>query len=748
MEHTMSLFKKLVTVASTVALLASGLAFSAPTALAAAHGPGSVVKTSDGTVWFITSDNQRRAFTSAGAFLSYGFLSFSQVVDANADDNGLVAGSFIPPRDGAIFCATATKGTDVNGECALITGGMKASFVSAAVFAAQGHSFSRAQYGDSSFLAKTSNIDNGGAAHRQGVLVNQGGTVYLVGTATLLGIPSVDVFNSWGYSFADVVPANSGDMAMTKSGVMCARVAGQLNPSFSGTCGSTVPTPPGDLNGGVGDITVTAKSTYSSEEVGEGENDVPVMAFEVEAGDDSDVRLTSMKVELKQTNTADSQDITDYVDNVSIWMGDTKVGESDASDFTENSDIYTRSMSLSNAVIRAGETETFVVAVSALNSLDSGDINSDVFAVDVLNVRFEDGDGVFTTEDTDGNALDKGFDFATFATSADVELKAALNDADDDINLAHIIDVDDNADTNGVAILSFTLEAAGDSDITVHSLPVNVDVTGALNVDDMITNITLVHGSDEFNSTAFGSAVGADETYIFDDLEIDIGSGDKEEFQVEVDFKSTADVDLDNGDTISAQLSATEVDAIDAEDEAGDDVSTTNLTGTAVGEASAVYDTGIMAEFVSASETTTFSGDAAGEEDIAQFKINFKVTAFDGDMRIDKSCEDIAVNGIGDAGEGTVYTVTGDDNDAPACSLTSSTTDSEDNGNVFEVDEGTTRSFTLTVSVTGDDDASGDFISVAISSIGWGTATDNSNDNNYTFNLDEFKTDTLFVNSQ
>lgn len=544
-----------------------------------------------------------------------------------------------------------------------------------------------------------------------------------------------------GYSTTTGMPCSGG----TTLPAGCSSTAGYSSTTGAKCDGSTTGTTTSPLTGGAGSITVDNLSTYSSEEVGEGESNVKVLAFTVEADDESDVDLSSVKVEFVESGATSSENLDDYADSVSVWMGSTKVGEADVSTFSENSDVWTKSISLSGAVVRAGDKETLTVAVSALDNLDSGDIDSDAWAVDVLNVRFEDADGVVTTEDTDGDTLDQSFDFTDFATSADVELKAALNDSDDEINLAHVIDVDDSDDTNDEPLLSFTLEAAGDSDIHLTQLPVLLTVVGPTNVDDMITNITLWHGNDEIASDSVGSAVGGTEVYTFEDLDVDIAAGDKEEFMVKVDLKSTGDVDLDNGDTIKAELDGTRVDLIEAEDEQGEDVGTGDLTGTALGEASAVYDTGITATFSSASETTTFSGDAAGEEDIAQFKVTFKVSSFDGDMRIDRSCEEAGADA---AGQGIEYTLTGDDNDAPACSFTSSSTDSEDTSDTFEVDEGTTRTFTLTVSATGDDDASGDFISVAISSINWGTATDDTNANYYTFNLDEFKTDTLFVNSQ
>ncbi len=221
-----SVAKKIFAVGSAAAIALSALAPFA--AQAAAHAAGTNVKSSDGTVWMIMPDGTRRAYTSGGAFLSFGFNSFANVVDANADDLALSAGAFIPPQDGQIMCSD--RGAD-KGTCYLITGSQKAGFTSAAVFTGRGFSFSRALYGDVSFLSSTSNIDDTTMANRPGVLVNNNGTVYLVGASGLLGIPDVATFNSWGYSFADVVPANAADKAMSMTGVMAARTPGQLNPT-------------------------------------------------------------------------------------------------------------------------------------------------------------------------------------------------------------------------------------------------------------------------------------------------------------------------------------------------------------------------------------------------------------------------------------------------------------------------------------------------------------------------------------
>ncbi len=289
-----SVAKKIFAVGSAVAMTLSLVVPFA--AQAAAHATGTNVSSSDGTVWMVTSTGTRRAYTSAGAFLSYGFNSWSQVVPASAEDLALPVDSagFIPPQDGTIFCATATKGSDVKGECALISGGMKRSFTSASVFTGLGFSFARAVNGDSSFMSKGANVDNSTMAHLPGVLVNNNGTVQLVGSNGLLGVPDLATFNSWGYSFANVVPANAADKAMTQTGVMVARLAGQLSPSWTPAqpCTSNCTPPP--ANGGGLSVSLSS-ATPAASNVAAGAAFIPFTAINFTAAGNP-VVVTGVKV--------------------------------------------------------------------------------------------------------------------------------------------------------------------------------------------------------------------------------------------------------------------------------------------------------------------------------------------------------------------------------------------------------------------------------------------------------------------
>ena len=252
----MRLNYKALSILLTLALLAA--VFMPIGAQAAAHGAGTNIVGSDGTVFMITLDGQRRPYTSAGAFLSYGFNTWASVVPANSDDLALPLGSFIPPQNGKVFCSD--RGGD-KGTCYIIGTAGKIGIPSEAIFSGLGYSFSRALYGDVSFLAQTSVLQSSQTAHSSGTLVNNNGTVYLVGDGDMLAFPTASVFDSWGYDFLDVVMANDFDRALPLAGVAAVRQPGQLQPIAVVSISSLSP-----ASGPAGtQVTITGKGFSSSD---------------------------------------------------------------------------------------------------------------------------------------------------------------------------------------------------------------------------------------------------------------------------------------------------------------------------------------------------------------------------------------------------------------------------------------------------------------------------------------------------
>ena len=738
---------KVVTGVSSVAMAAMMFAPQFATNVSAATA-GEVYKTTDGTVWFITTDMKRRPFTSWGAFQSYGFLSAAQVKTADAAVSALPTGDFIAPQDGRIFCATATKGSDVNGECALITGGKKAAFTSSSVFSGQGFSFSRAFYGDSSFLMKTTDVSSATAQHLPGTLINNGGTIQLVVSGGLWGTPSMDVFNSWGWAMADVVPSNAADVTLSQTGVIKARMAGQLSPEA--TTGEPTPGTSAscdDLSGDAGSVdSYDLVSNLSDEEVGEDEEDVPVAGLEIEADDSSDLCITAVRLVFNE-GTAGS-DFEDYASEVSLWLGDEEVGRVDADTFNDNND-WTATVSLDGAVIGAGDTEELKVAVSGINNLDSGDA-VDTWTVDFRQVRFQDGDGATVSEDpTTGTVT---FSFELFATAANTEFKISNGEMDDEVNDAHVINIDATDETSDESILSFNVEIEGDSDVNLDAMPVTITVANQDNVDEMISGLSLWLDDEEVGTASIGSdcltdadcvSVGTTEDYLFDNMDLDLSAGEEYEFLVKVDIYGITDTgDVAAGDTISAAFGETETDNAEfkAEDESGEDLADADKTGTVTGSASEVRDIGFQAAFVS-SDASVDTGEVLVISDVGTFEIVFDVTPFDGDIYIDKT-------GPTTAGGATESDV----NQLVATGTVSCVIDGVSNfttaTNSYKVLEGRTGRFRITCDVRdGATDLADGFNNISLGSILY-ALTDVDGDLVYNFDLTDYKTPTVYLDDQ
>lgn len=503
--------------------------------------------------------------------------------------------------------------------------------------------------------------------------------------------------------------------------------------------GGSTPTPggnptPGNLEGDFGTINdVSELSQYNDEEVGEGEEDVIVLGFEVEADNDGDIMINSAKVSFVGTGNSGSTHLDDYIESVSVWMGDEMVGEADVEDFSEDNDIYTKTIALDDSIVRGDDTERFYVAVNAVNNLDSGDISTENWIVDVDNVRFEDGSGVVTTEDGfDLGEMDVPMDFVTFSQSADTELKIH---SDTDSPEAGIVMIDDEDETDDVVLLKGSLELEGDSDATIDELPVTFTVTGATDVDNVTGSVTLTIDGEEYTETVSTSAATST-TITFDDLDFDLGAGDEVDFEITADIYELDANDFDSGDTILASITSTNRSAMDVENEEGDQLDdSSEKSGTAIGEAQELRANGIMVELVSTSETAT-TGTSAND-DTGTFTIKFKVTAVGDDVYLATVVGNSVTYVIDASGTAT--------SGVSAVIVNNTDTDLTSTYN-WLIEEGESETLTLTVVKNTTPAPSGGLYRVSLTGIKWDTDDDQTPDNTYSSNLDEFRTDYLNLN--
>ena len=278
----------------------------------------------------------------------------------------------------------------------------------------------------------------------------------------------------------------------------------------------------------------------------------------------------------------------------------------------------------------------------------------------------------------------------------------------------------------------------------IKDLPVVITTTETTgdDPDDLITLLYLYADGVKIGSESLVTtdANNSSETVTFNDIDFTVDAGATVEFVVKAKLVALSGA-LDAGDTISADITATERALINAQDESGEDVATGDMTGTATGDAHSVRDTGINVAFVSSSATITHTGDPTGTNDHDQgtFKIAFDVTAFDGDMYFDGTAPTEAGTAEHDLAIAGAETVLG--------SVITSTSGATLSGTVnadarFLIKEGTTESFEITVTLAPTADG---YFELSMSDFIY-AITDATGDVAYTFNLDEFKTPQLYMN--
>jgi peptidoglycan hydrolase-like protein with peptidoglycan-binding domain len=515
-----------------------------------------------------------------------------------------------------------------------------------------------------------------------------------------------------------------------------------VNPLTGQSCtgGTTNPnpgtTPPSSngLKGTVGSLDYDLVSSLSGEEVGEDESDVKVAGLELDAEDsDSDVQITSVKLEFAQ-GTATNDDFDEFADEVSVWLDGTKVATVDASEFDDDND-YTKTIALSNAVVRMDDSADLVVAISGASSIESGD-EGDTWTVNFDQIRFVDAQGATTTEDPGTGT--RTFSFESFASANDVELEVALNSDADDINESHTITVDEDDETDNVSILAFTLESTGDSDITVSEIPVKV-ITSHSNISQVVTGVELYHGTTKVGSEDV-SGTATSSTVTFDDLDITVDAGDEEEFTVKLSLANTDD--YTTGTTVRAELAQTQVLAIDAEDESGEELSgSSELNGTAIGEASPLYVDGISVT-AGAHAASAVSVDGS-QNDYGSFRIRFSVTAIGDDIYLAK---DGVTNTTTPSGAANVVRVEDSAGSAVTASgFTLSSNDADEGTYTFLIEEGDTADFELTVNAV-DPGAS---VRAVLYGLAWGTSDAATPNNTYSSDFGvngSYKTGYIYVN--
>ncbi len=194
------------------------------------------------------------------------------------------------------------------------------------------------------------------SAHRPGVLINNNGTVQLVGANGLLGIPDLATFNSWGFTFSHVVPANAADKDMSQTGVVAIRTPGQLNPTA--------------VVGGT--ISVQQDPAFTATHFIANQSQVVLGQWTMKANGE-DIKAQQLKITLNYTTTSGNPNQAEGFNNLALFVNGAQVGLTLSALYTSpcSANICSYTFGSSNLFnIPAGTTVT--VAVKGDSSLING----------------------------------------------------------------------------------------------------------------------------------------------------------------------------------------------------------------------------------------------------------------------------------------------------------------------------------------------------------------------------------------
>ncbi len=263
----------------------------------------------------------------------------------------------------------------------------------------------------------------------------------------------------------------------------------------------------------------------------------------------------------------------------------------------------------------------------------------------------------------------------------------SLEFAPDDpwVNEGRFIQGDTTDSTEDEEILALEATAGKGSDITIDSLPVSFTLSGVSKLADMFSKLRLLVDGDEIGSII---PSGTSKTVVFSGLDHSIEAGERTSFFVSADLKPLTGA-FANGGGFRLNFGETQTDSVNfsATDEARKKLTDAQVIGGASAGEFLVSASGVLAEFVSASESvaTSPTGDAG------TFTVTFDVTAIGSDIYIPRAANTAGTPGV-------LYRVTGS---SAASANKSAALDSsgDSSGSDFVIDEGDSERFILTVVV-------------------------------------------------
>lgn len=420
-------------------------------------------------------------------------------------------------------------------------------------------------------------------------------------------------------------------------------------------------------------------------DIEEGQEDAPVAEYDVEFSD-GDARITRLDVTLVASGT--EEDPWDTFEDISLWVDGEEVARESADDEDMYLDEDDGSIRLSGLDIVASEDEelTIVIAVTPQDGIDDLDAT---WNVDVTSLRFEDGDDVTSTETITVDAVD--FDITEEGGEDELVLRSSTNDPE-----AATFALESDERSDWMNIFTFRLDTDDSvNDITINELPLALTFSKDTYAN-VVNDVKLVVDGEEYDDFTVASSSVA---YLVFDIDGDlvIEAGEEAEVEVMVEFKALPTAD--EGMTIAANATSSQIDAEGADDLA----STTQMEGSVTGETHTLRTDGVNIEAGEMDSELQSLSDSSSTDDRGVFTIDFDVTAAGEDVFVAKTAAK-STSTVTLTTAGVYYYVTdgsGTEKDATTTTQSLAST-AETSGGQYVVRDGETETFTLSVTIDPD----------------------------------------------
>jgi hypothetical protein len=506
--------------------------------------------------------------------------------------------------------------------------------------------------------------------------------------------------------------------------------------------------------------------------VGAGDINHEVVGLQLNgSGGGSNLNLSSMTVQFLETNNASSR-LADYFSSVSVWENGVQVGSVPATAFNSNSNaginnyVYSASIPLTGATVTAGQSSNFYIAVTANQSLDSGNFAANAWAVLVNNIRFTDGTGATlvynptsfvalqnatTTTGNDGAPNSAYFSFGSSATANNIIFNVARGSSDQN---SHVVIVNATGGSiSKVPLLAIDLTAQGDQTVSVNKIPVVFTPNSGAYVDQELSEVYLMNGTTVLDSESVPTtgacatvSTACPITFKIDPSSPLLVGSNKVTVTVAADVNSVSGGGYTAGANVTVSTPASTASNYDLSLNTPTGTELVNssnyasvIPGTANGQAVAFFATGLNVN-VASNTCSAAQGGYTSAPSVMTCTVNFSITAEGAPMYIPQASGTVAanantVNFLAQNTGGTIVSGTPSTRTVTATYTQNGTNaTSSDSGAEWTIPSGATANFTGTVVINDTTSVSSGLYRAFLNDVKYGTASGTWG-TDYTFNL-------------